>query len=194
MSWGESNWIVNKIKSAWTDTRAGYIDLLANGTYGLNALKNAINLNRDYVYQYGNTTTLGTGSAVSKVGRSQFFNSLAYNVLKDGVYRIDMNYSIENLKNGDTLYSNSSNINIGQISVRSAVYTLDELKSSGVTQNIDAIVTNGAATKSLTMYVFLHRGMRVNIGAITSAFTSPNSEKATHKINSCTIKAVKTNV
>lgn len=40
MSWAESNWIVNKIKYVWTDTRAGYIDLLANSTYGLKALNN----------------------------------------------------------------------------------------------------------------------------------------------------------
>lgn len=32
MSWGESNWIVNKIKSAWTDTRAGYIDNIRSYT------------------------------------------------------------------------------------------------------------------------------------------------------------------
>ena len=72
MSWGESNWIVNKIKSVWTDTRAGYIDLLANSTYGLKALndKSSIKSVQRGIITIAASATVGTAT-ISSVNTSK---------------------------------------------------------------------------------------------------------------------------
>ena len=109
----------NNLNSRLTSTRAGYLDYLANGTYGLNAIKNAINTvdnNVDSIKTY--TTTNNTGS---KTGVLSQKSSYIINMLENSTYGLNaIKTSVNNVGGvsdtgtGNTIVNLTQNINVGK--------------------------------------------------------------------------------
>ena len=77
----------NNLNSRLTSTRAGYLDYLANGTYGLNAIKNAINTVDNNVDSIKTYTT--TNNTASKTGILSQKSTYIINMLENTTYGLN---------------------------------------------------------------------------------------------------------
>lgn len=184
---------VNNLNTRLTDTRASNLDLLADGTNGLAALKTAINSVNTavsnsgggyYYYKYGTTETLATGTMAS---REFTYSNSAQTILSDfivpadGTYRVDVVVNITKASSG---YSFGPKINY-PASPFYSTYT------SNVTVASDYELVAG--TKTFTGKVYLLKGMQVNllIGWVGSPGTSAS---VIMSVTSATIKGTKVNL
>ena len=104
----------NNLNSRLTSTRAGYLDYLANGTYGLNAIKNAINTvdnNVDSIKTYTTTNNTASKTGILSQKSAYIINMLenttyGLNAIKTGVNNVNTDGLFPSLTGiGTTIYS-----------------------------------------------------------------------------------------
>ena len=111
----------NNLNSRLTSTRAGYLDYLANGTYGLNAIKNAINTVDNNVDSIKTYTT--TNNTASKTGILSQKSTYIINMLENTTYGLNAIKSSANASElfpslkgtGNTIFDNNNTLILGTI-------------------------------------------------------------------------------
>lgn len=181
------------LNSRLTESRAANLDLLSDSTYGLAALKTAVNnVNNTlansgggyYYYKYGTTETLATGTMASR--EFTYYNSSQtilsdFIVPADGTYRIDVVVNITKASSG---YTFGPTINY-PASPFYSTYT------SNVTVASDSNLVAG--TKTFTGKVYLLKGMQINL-LIGWTGGPGTSASVIMSVTSATIKGTKVNL
>ncbi len=159
-----------------TDTRAGYIDKLANGTYGLEVLKNKILENRDYYISYGTNTTFFTSGQITG-GKEVYTGNFI--TQEDGDYRIDFSLKITNTDSSSTI---RSDYNFGRelIGQGTSGYSAVIYGYDGTT-----IPAGGSVTLTGTTHCYLQKAVPVRF------FLKSNYTDAAITLNSLTVKGNK---
>lgn len=159
-----------------TDTRAGYIDKLANGTYGLEVLKNKILENRDYYISYGTNATFFTSGQITG-GREVYTGNFI--AQEDGDYRVDFSVTIKNNSANTELYGtiNANLSYVGNNVSNNNFYHAD---------NYDAIISpGGSRTFTVTTHCYMQKAIPVRF------LISSNYNNAAITLNSLTVKGNK---
>ena len=142
--------------ATWTNARAGYLDYLANGTYGLNAIKSACQ--QYFVSETGVGTTLLSNSNKYNINKSNYTLLAKFVAPVSGLYKItltgvtnsgyseDREMSICAISNESTTVGGVLEGTIGE-SYPSYNITLGSFKSSysGVTKNYSIYIPQGTA-------------------------------------------------
>lgn len=186
---------VANLNSRLTATRAGYLDYLANSTYGLSALKALIDKYRPWYASTGTTVTLFSVTNAIKANNVAW--SGTFTCPQDGLYRVDASLNVGLNNTADTgNYGYDGYIYLKRVDGDFVYYIGSPGEILFFKQIIDTGISGtNVASGSGNVSVYLKKGARYQVGVGYNVSASSSwYNKFYAQMNSCSVKYVKTGI
>lgn len=160
------------------------INKLGNATYGMEAIKVAVDSAKPWYAGYGTDVTLASISSAITVDNNTDPGTTLFSFVApaDGTYRIDLNYSITNNGTSSTNITTSLVVREDADMLLDGDTTLDMKADKSLSATMGVVNAGTTTTKSLQFSLYLYEGRRYIVSLKAGSTTS------VHKMNSASVK------